>query len=123
MAGVYNRALYLRERREALDALFGSMGVSAENDGKEQRDACDRMHAALARAGSALVAAQLDDALEVIEQQNLPGTIDEHPNWRRRYDVTVENLAGDERVRRLGRIMESAGRAVPGDRERPQGPE
>jgi 4-alpha-glucanotransferase len=26
----------------------------------------------------------LEDALGMIEQPNLPGTIDEHPNWRRR---------------------------------------
>ena len=53
------------------------------------------VHALLAGAGSALLCVQLDDALGGVEQQNLPGTIDEHPNWRRRYPVAVEALAGD----------------------------
>jgi len=97
------------ERRKALGSLFGSMGLGAESDGAH--DDCSKMHAALANAGSALVAAQLDDALEAVEQQNLPGTIDEHPNWRRRYESDVSDLAEDERIRRIGRIMERAGRS------------
>ena len=51
------------------------------------------VHALLAGAGSSLLAVQLDDALGIVEQQNLPGTIDEHPNWRRRYPVAVEAIA------------------------------
>jgi 4-alpha-glucanotransferase len=31
-----------------------------------------------------LAIAQIEDALGTVEQPNLPGTIDEHPNWRRR---------------------------------------
>ena len=53
------------------------------------------LHALLAGAASSLLAVQLEDALGVVEQQNLPGTIDEHPNWRRRYPVAVEALADD----------------------------
>jgi 4-alpha-glucanotransferase len=35
---------------------------------------------------------QLDDALGITEQANLPGTIDEHPNWRRKTPVPIEKL-------------------------------
>ncbi len=70
------------------------------------------MHLSLARAGSALVAVQLDDALGAVEQQNLPGTSDEHPNWRRRAAAPVERLADDPRLARLGRMMSNAGRAT-----------
>ena len=38
---------------------------------------------ALARTPSRLVAVQLEDLIGMAEQANLPGTIDEHPNWRR----------------------------------------
>ena len=51
------------------------------------------VHALLAGAASSLLAVALDDALGVFEQQNLPGTIHEHPNWRRRYPVAVEELS------------------------------
>jgi len=33
-----------------------------------------------------------EDLFGVVEQPNLPGTIDQHPNWRRRLPDTVENL-------------------------------
>lgn len=52
----------------------------------------ETVQAQLSTAPSALVALQLDDLLGGLEAQNLPGTIDEHPNWRRRLPVTVERL-------------------------------
>ena len=72
------------------------------------------VHALLAGAGSSLLAVQLDDALGVVEQQNLPGTIDEHPNWRRRYPVSVEALAGDPGLAAIARVA--------GVRRRPRHP-
>ena len=68
------------------------------------------VHALLAGAGSALLAVQLDDAMGVVEQQNLPGTIDEHPNWRRRYPVAVEALAGDPGLAAIARVVGSRGK-------------
>jgi 4-alpha-glucanotransferase len=69
----------------------------------------EALHRLLARAGSALVAVQLDDALGSIAQQNLPGTVDEHPNWRRRYAVAVEGLGGDPRLRALAALFAPSG--------------
>ncbi|ASP19486.1 4-alpha-glucanotransferase [Antarctobacter heliothermus] len=51
------------------------------------------VQAKLCTAPSALVALQLDDLLGGLEAQNLPGTVDQHPNWRRRNPVTVERLS------------------------------
>ena len=65
------------------------------------------VHALLAEAGSSLLAVQLDDALGSVEQQNLPGTVDEHPNWRRRYPVEVEALAGDPGLAAIVRVVGS----------------
>ncbi len=53
----------------------------------------DGVHAALAGSPAALVSVQLDDLDGAAEAQNLPGTIDEHPNWRRRYTRPVESFA------------------------------
>ena len=50
------------------------------------------MHLFLARTRSRLVAVQLEDLVGMEEQANLPGTIDEHPNWRRKLPVTLEDL-------------------------------
>jgi 4-alpha-glucanotransferase len=50
------------------------------------------VHRFLARTPCRLLAVQLDDALGAIEQANVPGTMDEHPNWRRKMAVTIEEL-------------------------------
>lgn len=51
------------------------------------------IHRRLADAPSVLTALQIDDLMGQVEAQNLPGTIDEHPNWRRRMPVAVEDFA------------------------------
>jgi 4-alpha-glucanotransferase len=66
----------------------------------------------LAATPSRLVVVAMEDALGVIDQPNLPGTIDEHPNWRRRLPVMLEQLPGDPRLATLADIMAHAGRAV-----------
>jgi 4-alpha-glucanotransferase len=46
----------------------------------------------LARTKSRLLAVSLEDLLGVVDQPNIPGTIDEHPNWRRRLPVSIEKM-------------------------------
>lgn len=52
----------------------------------------DRAHRALADAGSDVVLATLEDAVGVRERPNLPGTVDERPNWRLALPVALEEL-------------------------------
>lgn len=47
---------------------------------------------ALARSPSRILAISIDDLFGVTEQPNVPGTITEHPNWRRRLPCSVEAL-------------------------------
>ena len=42
----------------------------------------------------------LEDVCGQLEQANLPGTIDEHPNWRRKLPLTWKRSADDARARR-----------------------
>ena len=65
------------------------------------------VHALLAGAASSLLTVSLDDALGVVEQQNLPGTVDEHPNWRRRYPVEVEALSQDPGLAAIASVVSS----------------
>lgn len=46
----------------------------------------------LARTHTRLLAIQLEDLLGVTDQPNIPGTIDEHPNWRQRLPVAVDKI-------------------------------
>lgn len=47
----------------------------------------------LARTKSRLLAISLEDLLGVIDQPNIPGTVDEHPNWRRRLPLAIDAIA------------------------------
>ena len=45
----------------------------------------------------------IEDLIGVEEQPNLPGTIDEHPNWRRRLTVDAGELLDEPRTaKRVG---------------------
>ena len=68
-------------------------------------------HEHLAQSNAALVAIQLDDVLGSVEAQNLPGTIDAHPNWRRKYTVSLTELTQDSRLKEAAEIMRRAARA------------
>jgi (1->4)-alpha-D-glucan 1-alpha-D-glucosylmutase len=48
------------------------------------------VHEYLARATSQIAMVQLEDIFARTEQANLPGTVDQHPNWRRKVDVVLE---------------------------------
>lgn len=59
------------------------------------------IHAFVAMAPSRVMMVQLEDALGVTEQANLPGTTGEHPNWRRKLPENLEKMALNERVNSL----------------------
>lgn len=46
----------------------------------------------VAQSPSPLMLAPLEDLLGLVEQPNLPGTIDEHPNWRRRVEPPAREV-------------------------------
>ena len=64
----------------------------------------------LAATPTRLVSVAIEDVLEIEDQVNVPGTVDEHPNWRRRWPLTLEELADDQRLRRIADVLAKAGR-------------
>jgi len=90
---------------------------SAVGDGSEQPapDAPDRAVTAaaahIAETPSPLAIYPLEDILGIAEQPNIPGTVSEHPNWRRRLSAPLETLIGaPEPTARIDRIAQSRGR-------------
>ncbi|MGN6463408.1 MAG: 4-alpha-glucanotransferase [Pseudolabrys sp.] len=65
----------------------------------------------LAQTPARLVIVALEDILGVEDQVNIPGTIDEHPNWRRRLPVAVEALAQHDGLKTVAAVFAQAGRA------------
>jgi len=47
----------------------------------------------LSRTKSRLLAISLEDLLGVVEQPNIPGTVNEHANWRQRLPLAVDEIA------------------------------
>jgi 4-alpha-glucanotransferase len=68
----------VREEREALLKMLSSTGLLDRYDGEPVL----AMHGALVESPCAVVLAALGDAVGDLRQPNLPGTVDEYPNWR-----------------------------------------
>jgi 4-alpha-glucanotransferase len=98
-------AVERRTERETLWRAFRSAKAAAgdppaENDGAAVADAAVKY---VSETPSDLVLLPLEDALAVDEQPNLPGTVNEHPNWRRCYAGEASKLLTATEVRaRLG---------------------
>jgi 4-alpha-glucanotransferase len=82
--------------------------VAAVNQGREI-DFLDVV-AFLAATPTKLVSVAIEDVLGLVNQINMPGTMDEHPNWRRRLPVPLEELGGHQRLRRIAATLARAGR-------------
>ena len=98
--------------RDRLWAAMREAGIThAEQPGPwDGHRIADAAAAFLGHAASELVMLPLEDALAVDEAPNLPGTTDEHPNWRRRLPGTVDTLLDTGHVgERLG-ILDRARR-------------
>lgn len=61
----------------------------------------EAVHQYLARSPAWIVLANIEDIIGARAQANLPGTLDQHPNWCRRLDLTVTELTHDSRFDRL----------------------
>jgi 4-alpha-glucanotransferase len=72
-------------------------------------DLVQAVHGALGAASAEMVCLQLDDILEQVEAQNLPGTIDQHPNWRRRHGIALDHM--DAAFAPVAALMRAQGRA------------
>jgi 4-alpha-glucanotransferase len=75
-----------RKERAALWRAFRAAGVASGRQPASQAPerAIDGALGFIARTPAQLVLVPLEDALALPDQPNMPGTIDEHPNWRRR---------------------------------------
>ena len=64
----------------------------------------------LARGRPRIVLVAMEDALGVHERPNVPGTIDEFPNWRLALPVPLEDIEEADGVTRIVAEMKAAGR-------------
>lgn len=55
----------------------------------------------LAAGSSTLLSVQLEDWLEMDKPVNIPGTVNEYPNWRRKLSVNLDDIFAREEVNRI----------------------
>ena len=68
-------------------------------------DLVDAAYRFLATSPGRLLMVRLEDVFGVIEQVNLPGTVDEHPNWRRKLPMPWETLATSPWLRGFAEML------------------
>jgi 4-alpha-glucanotransferase len=103
------------ERRLLLDALVREGLFAAESTGQflsesgvpvYSTELGDAILTYLARSRARLMLIQLEDVVAEGEQANLPGTIDAHPNWRRRLSRSLEALFSGADLPRIAALIE-----------------
>ena len=86
------------DRRLLLQALRREELLPNEDDPDDPPDIATlarAAHAYLARSPSLLSLVQIDDLTDEADPVNVPATSHEHPNWRRRQSMTLEDLASN----------------------------
>ena len=88
-----------QERARDRSALWGAFRKAGEACADEPcpDDSAPAVDAAIgftARSPAPLALIPIEDVLGLAEQPNVPGTIDEHPNWRRRLEQPAAQVLG-----------------------------
>ncbi|HVH80666.1 MAG TPA: 4-alpha-glucanotransferase, partial [Stellaceae bacterium] len=69
----------------------------------------------LARSRARLMLVQIEDVTGEVEQANLPGTSDAHPNWRRRLSQTLDDILNGIEMRRIATLIGQERRRAAGE--------
>jgi 4-alpha-glucanotransferase len=104
-----------RERRGAIRRkMIGELPQEERGDGREYAGVLRRRLDWLASSPARMVLINLEDLWGETEPQNVPGTHDERPNWRRKARYTFEELSRKPEVvdalRRVDGIRKEGGR-------------
>lgn len=94
------------QKQALLDALQQAGAMSAKGTARANQQSLSpalnlAMHRFLAQTGSALLGLQPEDWLGMTSPVNVPGTVNEYPNWRRKLSVTLEEMFDDKAVQQV----------------------
>jgi 4-alpha-glucanotransferase len=111
-AGVLSRDV-AEERAEAASDV-ARLRALLEKEGLADEDPIVALHELLARTPCRLVLASPYDVLGEVRQPNLPGTVDQYPNWRIPLPLPLEEVLDDPRMHRVAEILKGrSGRSRP----------
>lgn len=104
--------------REALVTALKHAGLLQKKASKRSKPDFSTVAHLIARSPCGILSLGLDDILGMEEQQNLPGTWREYPNWRRRMSIDLAALAKLPMLQRVATALAQADRAWPPGNER-----
>ncbi|HAK34790.1 MAG TPA: 4-alpha-glucanotransferase, partial [Pantoea sp.] len=95
-----------KQKQALLDALHQSGAMPARSARQADKLAMTpalnlAMHKFLAATGSALLGLQPEDWIGMTTPVNVPGTVDQYPNWRRKLAQPLEAIFTDKAVTKL----------------------
>jgi len=115
----HERPAQLEERereRAGLLRLLREYAPDVQGDLSDPQVLADACAAFLGRTPAPLVLFPIEDALCLLEQPNMPGTTDAHPNWRRRYPGDSATLLDEPAcTRRLNTLAETRKQTIGSD--------
>ncbi len=113
-AHMRRRLLGLLAEKELLPEAFDAvMRGAAEAPQAMPQELAVALHVLVARTPSRLLVVQAEDLTGALDQVNIPGTVAEHPNWRRKLSFDLEELPNSPLFRALTEALR---------RERPKHP-
>jgi 4-alpha-glucanotransferase len=110
-AGVLSRDVE-EERRQAADDV-SRLKKLIDQEGLADEDPIVALHELLARTPCRLVLASPYDVLGEIRQPNLPGTVDQYPNWRIPLPLPLEEVVEDPRMVKVAAILKNRSQPSP----------
>ena len=103
----------VQDRERMLTALVADGALSSDEAArlrKSPRDRIDHLILAgyryVAHTPSVLTMVQIEDVFALTDAINVPGTVTEQPNWRRRLPIAIEDFELDESFLRLTQAMQ-----------------
>jgi 4-alpha-glucanotransferase len=112
-AGVLGRDV--AEERSAAAGEVAKLRALLEREGLAAEDPIVALHELLARTPCRLVLASPYDVLGEVRQPNLPGTVDQYPNWRIPLPLPLEDVVEDPRMHRVAEILRKRSRPCPAE--------
>ncbi|MCI0468991.1 MAG: 4-alpha-glucanotransferase [Nitrospirae bacterium] len=109
---MFDRHMSERERDKALiiEALryHGLLPTDYPSDAamtiEMNHQLCAAIYKYLAMTKCKLVLVGIDDIIGTLNQQNMPGTIDEHPNWVQKMPLLLDDIITDRRFKDISNI-------------------
>lgn len=96
----HDLAMRKRDRELVIDALrhHGLLSDEASPEEAMMPKLCEAVYRYLSMTPCRMLLVSLDDVVGTVDQQNLPGTVDEYPNWKQKTQLTLREIIADERM-------------------------